>query len=285
MPAVRGRSERGVARVPGAGAYPPCDHDGMLVRAVHDRDELAALLGRDPARYAYQLGDLDDHFWPYTSWYRHRDALALLYHGIDPPTLLAIGAPADEPHLVELAEGLLPLLPRRFYAHLNAVVEPVLSREFRADSHGPHLKMALTERARLALAEPAGDVLSATDLPELTTLYAAAYPGNWFDERMLAAGPYVGVRHHGELVAVAGVHVWSPTRRVAALGNVATHPRVRGQGFARRAVAALCRRLLETVDHVALNVKADNLPARALYDRLGFTPTAEYTEYVFTARR
>lgn len=80
------------------------------------------------------------------------------------------------------------------------------------------------------------------------------------------------------------MHVWSPTYRVSALGNVTAHPGVRGQGLATTAVAALCGRLLDNVDHIALNVKADNAAAIAVYTRLGFSPIADYSEFTFTAR-
>ncbi|WP_328347064.1 hypothetical protein [Micromonospora sp. NBC_00421] len=60
----------------------------MPVRAEHDRAVLAALLRRDPVLYAYQLGDLDDFFWPYTSWFRRGDQVVLLYHGAAEPARL-----------------------------------------------------------------------------------------------------------------------------------------------------------------------------------------------------
>lgn len=66
---------------------------------------------------------------------------------------------------------------------------------------------------------------------------------------------------------------------MAALGNVTTHPRLRGRGLAGAVVAALCRRLREHVTHVTLNVKADNAAALRLYGRLGFTRVADYGEY------
>lgn len=245
--------------------------------SVHDRDELAALLGGDPALHAYQLGDLDDFFWPYTSWYRDGDAVALVYHGGGMPTLLAFDHRPQSSH--GLLAGLAPLLPRRFYAHLSPGAERVLAPWFDAAPAGPHLKMALADRAALSAVAPQGEVLGPPDLPELLALYENAYPGNWFDARMLETGQYVGVRRGGELLAVAGVHVWSPKYRVAALGNVTTLPRARGEGLARGAVAALCRRLLDTVDHVTLNVKADNAAALALYRGLGFTVAAEYGEF------
>ncbi|MGC4790304.1 GNAT family N-acetyltransferase [Micromonospora sp. DT178] len=255
----------------------------MPVRAEHDRSVLAALLGRDPVLHAYQLGDLDDFFWPYTSWFRRDEEVALLYHGADPPTLLAFAAPARVERLAALLRQLAPVLPARLWAHLSPGLEPGLAGAFRMDAAGPHHRMALTDPARLDTVTPAGTVLDAADLPALRRLYDVAYPGNWFDPRMLDTGQYVGVRDGGELVAVAGVHVFSPAYRVAALGNVTTHPRLRGRGLAGAVVAALCRRLREHVTHVTLNVKADNAAALRLYGRLGFTRVADYGEYALSA--
>jgi ribosomal protein S18 acetylase RimI-like enzyme len=261
-----------------------CDHLAVLVRAVHDRDELAELLRRDPALHTYELGDLDDFFWPYTAWYRHGDQVALLYHGGGMPTLIALASAAGIDDLAALVRGLAPLLPRRLYAHLSPAVVETLADHFQIRAGGRHRKLALTDPDRLAAVGPAGEVLTRADLSEVADLYAAAYPGNWFDPRMIDTGHYVGIRRHGELLAVAGVHVWSATYRVAALGNVTTHPRARRAGLARAAVGAVCRRLVGTVDHITLNVAADNPAALALYEGLGFTPIAEYEECGLTAR-
>ena len=88
-----------------------------------------------------------------------------------------------------------------------------------------------------------------------------------------------------ELVCVAGVHVWSPTWRVAALGNVATLPAARGTGLATAACARLCRMLLEDgIDTISLNVRADNAAAIRAYEKLGFAHAADYVEVVLTSR-
>jgi len=44
----------------------------------------------------------------------------------------------------------------------------------------------------------------------------------------------------------------------------------------------LCVRLRRTVDHIGLNVKADNAAAIRLYEGLGFEVVAEYLESSFT---
>ena len=250
----------------------------MPVRAEHDRAVLAELLSRDPVLHAYQLGDLDDFFWPYTSWFRRGDDVALLYHGVDLPTLLAFAPPERTGDLAALVTELAPVLPARLWAHLSPGLDATVARWYELSDAAAHHRMALTDPARLARTCPVGRPLDRDDLPALRDLYAVAYPDNWFDPRMVDTGQYVGVDDGGELVAVAGVHVWSPTWRVAALGNVTTHPRVRGRGLAAGAVAALCARLADTVDHVTLNVRADNLAAVRLYERLGFTRVAEFIE-------
>lgn len=101
---------------------------------------------------------------------------------------------------------------------------------------------------------------------------------------MLLTGQYFGVRHHGRLVSIAGVHVYSASYRVAALGNITTHPDERGKGFARAVTARLCQHLAESVDFIGLNVKSDNQPALALYQTLGFRISAEYGEFSLQKR-
>ena len=84
------------------------------------------------------------------------------------------------------------------------------------------------------------------------------------------------------LVAVAGVHVFSRRYRVAALGNIATHPSVRRQGLALAATEAACQALHPHVDALGLNCKADNLAAIGCYERLGFERRWPYSEGIAT---
>ncbi|GIG56312.1 hypothetical protein Lfu02_06840 [Longispora fulva] len=257
----------------------------MLLTTVHDRADLAATFAADPALHAYELGDLDDHFWPYTTWYRLRGghSVALLYTGAEfGPILLALSRPDRAAELRALVTELLPVLPRSFYAHVTGGAQDVLDNDYKVVDHGVHRKMALENFAPVT-GEPTV-TLTRADLADLRELYAAAYPDNSFDARMLDAGDYTGIRRDGRLVAVAGLHVRSTTRRIAAIGNVTTLPEVRGQGLAAVAVSALCTRLRETVEHIGLNVKADNTAAVGLYERLGFVTVSDYQEVSATAR-
>jgi ribosomal protein S18 acetylase RimI-like enzyme len=68
---------------------------------------------------------------------------------------------------------------------------------------------------------------------------------------------------------------------VAALGNITTHPQFRGHGLVKVVSAKLCQALLQKVEHIRLNVRADNQSAIACYTKLGFETIATYEEYCF----
>jgi ribosomal protein S18 acetylase RimI-like enzyme len=277
----------------------------MSAVVLHDKDQIATVLRQNVYLNLYSLGDLDDFFWNYTTWYAWREgaelqAIILLYSGLDLPVLLAHsstkGQEGYKPRassqldealgtpLQKLLRALLPYLPRRFYTHLDPGLEVVLASDYQLDSHGEHYKMALTNPASLAEVDVSATIsLSSSDLFDILSLYERSYPGNWFDPRMLETGHYFGLRHGGQLASIAGVHVYSPTYRVASLGNITTDPAYRGHGFGRAVTSRLGQSLLKTVDHVGLNVKADNQAAIHLYQQLGFEIVASYGEYMATS--
>jgi ribosomal protein S18 acetylase RimI-like enzyme len=254
---------------------------------LRDRDEIATFLRRRPAVHAYALGDLDDFFWPHTRWLGasvdgRLAQVALLYDEPDPPVLLGL---AEEPErgLAELLLAAAARLPSTLYAHLTPSLVGAIDSAFRAATEpAPHRKLGLVRPESLAQFDTEdSELLGPDDLAEVERFYARAYPGTWFQARMLETGRYVGIRRDGELVCVAGVHVWSPAWRVAALGNIATLPAARGAGLATAACARLCRLLLDDgIDTISLNVRADNAAAIRTYEKLGFGHAADYVEVV-----
>ncbi|MFD7411922.1 GNAT family N-acetyltransferase [Kitasatospora purpeofusca] len=274
---------------------PPPSPSPAPLTSLHDRAALAGRFGQDPELHLFELGDLDEPFWSHTAWYTTSadGPVALLYAVGDVPTLLGLARPAHADRLAGLLHAMRPVLPRRLLAHLTDGGVDALAPDYRAEHRTAMLRMALTDPSALAPhlggssdGHPFGPVerLGAADLADLRALFAVGYPGNWFDERMLTTGPYVGIRDAGgRLLATAGVHVHSAARRVAVIGNVTTHPEARGRGLAAACTARLCEVLADGVDHIGLNVRADHPTALALYRRLGFTTVTAYEEAVLTA--
>jgi ribosomal protein S18 acetylase RimI-like enzyme len=258
----------------------------MRLISLHDKDVIEQFLRRNAPIHLYELGDLDDFFWQYTTWYALEEAgrvreLVLLYTAIKLPVLLAITDNVTAMRI--LLQSLLPVLPKRFFAHLSGDLSSVLALDYHIDSYGPHYKMALQDPSRLATVDTSEVIpVSEANLDDLHSLYHESYPVNAFDPRMLQTGYYFGIRRDTRLVAAAGVHVYSARYKIGVIGNVTTHPDYRGQGLAKATCAKLCIELLKTVDTIGLNVKADNASAIAAYRRLGFEVVAEHEEALFT---
>ena len=123
-------------------------------------------------------------------------------------------------------------------------------------------------------------LLTEKDIADILELYKISYPGNWFDDRMLKTQKYFGIRQQNRLISVAGIHVYSPKYNVAALGKICTHPDFRGKGFGKAATAKLCKSLLQEIEYIGLNVKADNKTAISLYEKLGFEIVSSYFEFM-----
>lgn len=261
----------------------------MVVVNLEDRAVLASFFRRNSAAHAYELGDLDDFDWPHTVWFGWEndgrlEQVVLLYTQPRIPVLIAIAEPPAQ-SMAELLTAITWSLPSVLYAHTTLTLLDTLAERYAIEDAEPHLKLALERTDLLDRHAVETEILTRDQVDEVKAFYAAAYPGTWFVPKMLATGRYVGVRHDGRLACIAGVHVHSPTWRVAALGNVATLPELRGRGLARGACASLCKLLLDDgVETISLNVRADNAAAIASYERLGFAPVTEYVEASLLAR-
>src|SRR5262245_52694229 len=113
----------------------------MLV-SLHDKSEIELFVRQNPLYYLFELGDLDDFFWPHTVWYAYKTGdtiqqLVLLYIGMSLPILLAHPASPQE-QMRELLHELRPLLPRQIFANLHPAQVEVFTPDYTIHSHGLH---------------------------------------------------------------------------------------------------------------------------------------------------
>lgn len=268
----------------------------MHHETTRDRDLLEDYLRRDAPSHVYGLADLDPYFWDQTTWFAAVDEMGVvqaacaLLSELDPPILYAVSKPGD-PATGRLLEDLVvPALPDTVVADLGLGLTPALEQRFALHVYGELIKMYLPEPDLTPVGSHAVDRLSMSDLNELEEFYderaydAEEGAGRFFAPYMMDLGPFFGIRRGGLLVAAGGVHVVSRRYRVAALANIATSPRFRGQGLATSITSALCRDLAPYVDTIGLNVHADNRPAIGCYTKLGFREAGRYLEVLLTRR-
>jgi ribosomal protein S18 acetylase RimI-like enzyme len=253
----------------------------METRITRDKSEIYRFLSRTPDLQLYTIGDLDDFFWPDTTWYAIYDtgemqSIALLYVGMKPSTLLLF-FDKDPYYSLELLKSIRHLLPDKFNVHLSSGLIDVFGKENIIKNYGHNYRMILSRNPK-----PVSDdnirKLELSDISAINNLYRFAYPSNWFDSRMVETGKYYGYFNAGMLIGIAGIHVYSPEYRIAALGNIATHPDFRGQKIAYRLTSALCVDLKNSVDIIGLNVKSENSAAIKCYENIGFEIKSSYDE-------
>jgi ribosomal protein S18 acetylase RimI-like enzyme len=262
---------------------------------IRDRDQIERFLRRDTPTHIYPLADLDPFFWSGTSWFAAIEqdqlrAICLVLDKLSIPIVYSL-APAQCTASTELVQRIRERLPARFFAnlspHLVSLFEP---EDHTIEREGIFHKMVLTQFRAPAATDARIDRLNLHELDELCSFYAHnAYAAGETDQRFLEAymlemGPYFGIREGGSLVCAGGVHLVSERYRVAALGNIATHPDHRGRGLGRAITAAICSELRDRVDSIGLNVMASNSAAIRCYTSLGFTRCATYFEGIITRK-
>ncbi|KPI16116.1 GNAT family N-acetyltransferase [Streptomyces mirabilis] len=132
-------------------------------------------------------------------------------------------------------------------------------------------------------AEPAPEAvrLGPDDVPEILDLIALTEPGP-FLPRTVELGTYLGIRHRGRLIALAGERSemgvppaggWGRLRPPGwtEISAVCTAPDHRGKGLATRLVRAIAAGIRERGDTPFLHASATNTGAIRLYESIGFT--------------
>ena len=119
--------------------------------------------------------------------------------------------------------------------------------------------------------------LGPDELGDVIDLYGHASRGYFTPERMRRE-IYYGIYTGTTLVSAAGTHVRSARSGLAAVGNVLTRVAYRDRGLATSVTSAVTTAALEQHPDVVLNVRQENAPAIAVYERLGYHVHAPFVE-------
>lgn len=256
----------------------------MSIKLIKDKNVLENFFRRNAPLNIYQLGDLDDFYWHQTDFYGYYEhevlkSVVMIFKEVNPNVVIALCDVQDLNYLNKALELMLNILPDKIYLHITPGAEKILEQKYNLKQEGLYMKMDLIDKEKINSVETNNiEQLSIKNKAELYAFYDEAYPGNSYIERMLETGMFFGIREEGKIVSVAGIHVYSPEYKVAALGSITTHPHFRGKGCATKVTACLCKELLKKIEVIGLNVHSENSSAIHCYEKLGFFKIADYLE-------
>lgn len=109
--------------------------------------------------------------------------------------------------------------------------------------------------------------LNISHVQEKLELVELAKPGP-FRSRTPELGSYLGIREAGQLVAMAGERLRLPG--YTEISAVCTRPDRRGRRYASSLVSALIQKIIRRNETPFLHVRAENVDAIRVYEKLGF---------------
>ncbi len=127
--------------------------------------------------------------------------------------------------------------------------------------------MQMAGHGMTGVEDPEAVLLTGSDVPEILDLVERSQPGP-FAERTHELGRYLGIRHEGRLIAMAGERLRAPGW--TEVSAVCTDPDFRGRGLGARLTLAVAAGILSRGDLPFLHVQETNTAAIRLYERLGF---------------
>jgi ribosomal protein S18 acetylase RimI-like enzyme len=146
--------------------------------------------------------------------------------------------------------------------------EPYTDRDgWTVVADAPLLEMVCDSATSLSQSSHAMLELSAADSPEMLNLATLTKPGP-FGPRTHELGTYLGIRHEGKLVAMAGERLKVPGH--TEVSAVCTHPDHTGKGYAQALMSEVMRRIYARGETPFLHVREANTRAVGIYEKLGF---------------
>jgi GNAT superfamily N-acetyltransferase/DNA-binding MarR family transcriptional regulator len=202
-------------------------------------------------------------------------ALAMRFH----PDIGPLSAPRD--HSAEAIAALVALAPADESVLATILAQPMdLPPTVEIVRCSPALQMVM-DAPPVPFDHPDIELLGPDDAAEMRTLAELTEPGP-FSSRTHELGTFWGVREQGRIIAMAGERMC-----LAGFGEVSAvcvHPDARGRGLGalltRKAAATVGARGLKPF----LHVYADNAPAIATYERVGFRVRSEVIITMFRRR-
>lgn len=251
----------------------------MDIKEIKDKEAIKNFLFEDVYLHLYEIGNLQEKLFAHIVWYGAYEgekilALAMLYKSdknVDPFLFLLENKNIEASKT--LLKHIINILPEKFYSHISKGLADLLRDDFEISTPVIYNKMSLYGDILLekSITYPEYTyTINSNDFETIEIFLRSINPVAFFVPAMLNTKQYRIIRKNSDLIAMAGVHFYSPELNIAVIGNVATAAEFRGQGYGGSVTASLCKAIYKQIKHIGLNVRFDNIPAIKAYEKMGF---------------
>jgi ribosomal protein S18 acetylase RimI-like enzyme len=234
-------------------------------------------LGQDPVANVLPLGDLYQPLLQVGDIYSAVESskvvgVCAIYRAFSTPSIV-FGTATEE-----IKRVLIKRAMDEFSGTFISLCPPEDINLFREDStilrSHPEQQMIASSLKKIEHNDIKVEKVGKRDLELLDKFYAEHSAEAWVPIQF-RVGPYYCVKHDGEIVSAAGVHLVTP--QIAQLGNIITDEAYQNRGFATACTKTLAADLASQGRIISLFVRGDNAPAIHVYEKLGFHKRREIT--------
>ena len=171
----------------------------------------------------------------------------------------------------EIIKMLSNFLPNSIYCHLNIDTYKHLLKGRILGEHIKYYNMKLNKESFINIKDIDYNIevnkLNPSKKEELIEFFNKNHPGFMLEEKFFNAGLYHAIELDNSIVSVCGI--FSDSKEVIQIGNVATDINYRRRGLARRCLYEIIKTIMPMNKDIVLNVKQDNKNALNLYYNMG----------------
>jgi len=190
----------------------------------------------------------------------------VIFDGFTMPSIV-LPVKMDKQHLTLVKDFLITILPEEFFILTLELVEDDLSSHFKINYCSVDNCMIVKDKQKLLLAVTPVKKSTDKDLERIDKFYFDTKANPW-NPIQFESGYYHYIEDEGKIVACGGTHFENP--KLAQIGNIYVLKDYRRRGFGELLTSAIAREILDKKELATLFVNQENIPAKNLYQKLGF---------------
>jgi len=162
---------------------------------------------------------------------------------------------------------LVNVLPEEFFILTLELIENDLLSHFKINYCSVDNCMIIKDKEKRPLLNEPVRKATNKDLERINEFYNETKANPW-NPIQFESGYYHFIESEGKIVACGGTHFETP--KLAQIGNIYVQTEYRRRGFGELLTLAIAREILRRKEIATLFVNQENIPAKNLYQKLGF---------------